>query len=164
MWGLLNMTLINELTTFIKDNLPEPIYRGQKFSSFMDNLEIDRMFKFVGLSPVNQLVCAKLKYDAVITFEDFPYRSYDPCIVLALVIVWLENKNRDDDDFNNVNPSIDVSENDEQTAYLMISVPLSEEIRLIEDENGIIPYKSKRYKLGSENIWVYPENVNINAN
>ena len=46
-----------------------------------------------------------------------------------------------------VNLSIDVSGNDEQTAYLMISVPLSEEIRLIEDENGIIPYKSKRYKL-----------------
>jgi hypothetical protein len=158
------MSLITELTTFLKDNLPAAVYRGQKFSSFVDNLEIDRVFKLVTKQPTEQLLCAKLKYDAVITFDEFPYRVYDPCLVFALVMCWLESKNRDDAQFDNVNPDIDVSENDEQTAYLMIAVPLSEDITLIEDESGSIPYKSKRYKLGLTSVWVHPEQVNINAN
>ena len=158
------MSLINELTTFLKGNLPPALYRGQKFGSFMDNLEIDRVFKLITKQPNEQLLCAKLKYDAVITFDEFPYRIYDPCLVFALVMCWLESKNSDDEQFNNVNPDIDVSENDEQTAYLMISVPLIDDITLIEDENGAIPYKGQRYKLGETSIWMHPEEVNINAN
>lgn len=158
------MSLINELTTFLKDNLPAAVYRGQKFSSFMDNLELDRVFKLVTNQPTRQLLCAKLHYDAVITFDQFPYRLFDPCLVFALVMCWLENKNSNDEQFNNVNPEIDVSENDEQTAYLMISIPLFENITLIEHENGAIPYKGKRYKLGETSIWMHPEDVNINAN
>lgn len=158
------MSLINELTTFLKDNLPQELYRGQKFCSFMDNLEIDRVFKLVANQPTKQLLCAKLRYDAVITFDQFPYRVCDPCLVFALVMCWLESKNCDDEQFNNVSPDIDVSENDEQTAYLMISVPLVEDITLTEDENGTIPHKGKRYKLGETSIWMHPEEVNINAN
>lgn len=158
------MSLINELTTFLKDNLPTGLYRGQKFGSFMDNLEIDRVFKLITKQPNEQLLCAKLKYDAVITFDEFPYRVFDPCLVFALVMCWLESKNRDDAQFDNFNPDIDVSENDEQTAYLMISVPLIEDITLIEDENGAIPYKGRRYRLGETSIWMHPEDVNINAN
>lgn len=158
------MSLITELTTFLKDNLPAAVYRGQKFSSFMDNLEIDRVFKLITKQPNEQLLCAKLRYDAVITFDEFPYRIYDPCLVFALVMCWLESKNCGDEQFNNVNPDIDVSENDEQTAYLMISVPLFENITLIEHENGAIPYKGQRYKLGETSIWMHPEEVNINAN
>lgn len=158
------MSLITELTKFLKDNLPAAVYRGQKFSSFMDNLELDRVFKLVTNQPTKQLLCAKLKYDAVITFDQFPYRVYDPCLVFALVVCWLESKNCDDEQFNNVNPDIDVSENDEQTAYLMISVPLIEDITLIEDESGAIPYRGQRYRLGETSIWMYPNQVNINAN
>lgn len=158
------MSLITELTKFLKDNLPAAVYRGQKFSSFMDNLELDRVFKLVTNQPTKQLLCAKLKYDAVITFDQFPYRVYDPCLVFALVVCWLENKNSGDEQFNNVNPDIDVSENDEQTAYLMISVPLIEDITLIEDESGAIPYRDQRYRLGETSIWMYPNQVNINAN
>ena len=158
------MSLITELTKFLKDNLPGAVYRGQKFTSFMDNLEIDRVFKLVTKQPRTQLLCAKLKYDAVITFDEFPYRICDPCLVFALVMCWLENKNRDDAQFDNVNPDIDVSENDEHTAYLMIAVPLSEDITLIEDESGSIPYKDKRYRLGNASVWMHPDEVNINAN
>ena len=158
------MSLIAELTTFLKGNLPPALYRGQKFGSFMDNLEIDRVFKLITKQPNKQLLCAKLKYDAVITFDEFPYRVYDPCLVFALVMCWLESKNSDDEQFNNVNPDIDVSENDEQTAYLMISVPLFENITLIESENGAIPYKGRRYRLGETSIWMHPEDVNVNAN
>ncbi|MCX8587289.1 MULTISPECIES: phage tail protein [unclassified Gilliamella] len=158
------MSLINELTKFLKDNLPADVYRGQKFTSFMDNLEIDRVFKQITKKPTEQLLCAKLKYDAVITFDEFPYRVFDPCLVFALVMCWLESKNCSDAQFDSVNPDIDVSENDEQTAYLMISVPLIECITLIEDENGAIPYKGRRYRLGETSIWMHPEDVNINAN
>lgn len=164
MWGLFNMSLIHELTTFLKTNLPEPIFRGQKFASFMDNLEIDRNFSLITDSPARQLRCAKLKYDAVITFDDFPYRTYDPCLVFALVMVWLENKTSNDERFDSINPDIDVSENDEQTAYLMISVPLFEEITLIADETGSIPHNGRRYQLGKTDIWAHPDEVNINAN
>lgn len=158
------MSLIHELTTFLKENLPTPIFRGQKFSSFMDNLEIDRCFSLITASPVRQLRCAKLKYDAVITFDEFPYRTYDPALVFALVMVWLESKNSNDERFDGINPDIDVSENDEQTAYLMISVPLFEEITLIESENGSIPHNGRRYQLGAVDIWAHPDKVTINAN
>ncbi|TSJ91758.1 phage tail protein [Gilliamella apicola] len=157
------MSLIYELTTFLKENLPTPIFRGQKFSSFMDNLEIDRCFSLITASPVRQLRCAKLKYDAVITFDEFPYRTYDPALVFALVMAWLESKNSNDERFDGINPDIDVSENDEQTAYLMISVPLFEEITLIENENGSIPHNGRRYQLGATDIWSHPSEVNINA-
>lgn len=158
------MSLLTELTKHLVDNLKPRSHNGLTFSSFMDDLEIDRVFKLVTKHPTEQLLCAKLKYDAVITFDEFPYRVYDPCLVFALVMCWLESKNRDDTQFDNVNPDIDVSENDEQTAYLMISVSLSEDITLIEDENGTIPYQGKRYKLGETNVWTYPDEVNINAN
>lgn len=158
------MSLLTELTKHLVDNLKPRSHSGLTFSSFMDNLEIDRVFKLVTKQPTEQLLCAKLKYDAVITFDEFPYRVYDPCLVFALVMCWLESKNRDDAQFDNVNPDIDVSENDEQTAYLMIAVPLSEDITLIEDESGSIPYKDKRYKLGAASVWAHPEQVNINAN
>lgn len=102
------MSLIHELTTFLKENLPTPIFRGQKFSSFMDNLEIDRCFSLITASPARQLRCAKLKYDAVITFDEFPYRTYDPALVFALVMVWLESKNSNDERFDGINPDIDV--------------------------------------------------------
>ena len=157
------MSLINELTAFLKSNLPKETYRGQKLSSFMDNLELDRVFQLITTVPVEQRICAKLKYDAVITFDSFPYRVYDPALVFALVVAWLESKESDDANFDSVNPDIDVSENDEQTAYLMIAVPLSEDITLIEDENGAIPYKGKRYKLGEASIWTNPEQVNVYA-
>ena len=157
------MSLIHELTTFLKENLPTPIFRGQKFSSFMDNLEIDRCFSLITNSPAQQLICAKLKYDAVITFDEFPYRTYDPALVFALVMAWLESKNSNDERFDGINPDIDVSENDEQTAYLMISVPLFEEITLIENENGSIPHNGRRYQLGATDIWSHPAEVNINA-
>lgn len=157
------MSLIHELTTFLKENLPTPIFRGQKFSSFMDNLEIDRCFSLITASPVRQLRCAKLKYDAVITFDEFPYRTYHPALVFALVMAWLESKNSNDERFDGINPDIDVSENDEQTAYLMISVPLFEEITLIENENGSIPHNGRRYQLGATDIWSHPAEVNINA-
>lgn len=157
------MSLLQELTNHLIDNLKPRSHAGLTFSSFMDNLEIDRVFKLVTKQPNEQLLCAKLKYDAVITFDSFPYRIYDPCLVFALVMCWLESKNRDDAQFDNVNPDIDVSENDEQTAYLMIAVPLSEDITLIEDESGSIPYKGKRYKLSLTSVWSHPSEVNINA-
>ena len=158
------MSLLRELTAFLQENLPAPIFRGQKFSSFMDNMEIDRNFSLITDSPTRQLRCAKLKYDAVITFDDFPYRTYDPCLVFALVMIWLENKNSNDERFNEINPDIDVSENDEQTAYLTISVPLFEDITLIESDTGAIPYRETRYKLGNADIWAHPDEVNISAN
>lgn len=158
------MSLLTELTKHLVDNLKPRSHNGLTFSSFMDNLEIDRVFKLVTKQPTEQLLCAKLKYDAVITFDEFPYRIYNPCLVFALVMCWLENKNRDDAQFDNVNPDIDVSENDEHTAYLMIAVPLSEDITLIEDESGSIPYKDKRYRLGNASVWMHPDEVNINAN
>ena len=45
----------------------------------------------------------------------------------------------------------------------MISVPLFEEITLIEDENGSIPHGGRRYQLGATDIWSHPDEVNINA-
>lgn len=157
------MSLLTELTRHLFDNLKPRSHAGLTFSSFMDNLEIDRVFKLVTKQPAEQLLCAKLKYDAVITFDAFPYRIYDPCLVFALVLTWLESKNSDNAEFDNVNPDIDVSENDEHTAYLMISVPLFEEITLIEDENGSIPHGGRRYQLGATDIWSHPDEVNINA-
>lgn len=158
------MSLLQELTNHLINNLKPRSHAGLTFSSFMDNLEIDRVFKLVTKQPNEQLLCAKLKYDAIITFDAFPYRIYDPCLVFALVMTWLEGKNSNDERFDSINPDIDVSENDEQTAYLMISVPLFEEITLIADETGSIPHNGRRYQLGKTDIWAHPDEVNINAN
>ncbi|HBA7894903.1 TPA: phage tail protein, partial [Escherichia coli] len=52
-------------------------------------------------------------------------------------------------------PAVDVEVDDEnEVAWLEISLPLVDPITLVEDENGPIPRGGKRYRLEKPEIWV----------
>ncbi|ENQ2584716.1 phage tail protein, partial [Escherichia coli] len=52
-------------------------------------------------------------------------------------------------------PGVDVEVDDEnEVAWMEISLPLVDPIVLIPDKNGPIPRNGKRYRLGSPEIWV----------
>lgn len=152
------MSLINQLTSFLKENLPPELFRGQKFISFTDSMELKRQFKVI---TKEQLQGGIITYDAVLEFEDWPYRKLNPQLLFLLVNIWIE-KLPDLDNYEiNENPTLDIDVVDEQIADITVSVKVTENLYMIEDEKGPIPFKGKRYRIDNPIIWYNPENIEV---
>jgi hypothetical protein len=155
------MSLINQLTTFLKDNLPGEVFRGQKFTSFTDEMELKREFKVITAS---QLQAGIVTYDAVLIFDDFPFRSINPQLLFLLINVWIEQLT---DSFSykvEENPTLDVDIIDEELADITVSVKMTENLYMVEDEKGDIPFNNKRYRIDNPVIWYDPDNVEVIPN
>lgn len=155
------MSLINQLTLFLKENLPPELFRGQKFTSFTDSIELKRQFKVITKEKLEQLQGGIITYDAVLEFEDWPYRNINPQLLFLLVNVWIEQLPDSDNYEINENPTLDVDVVDEQTADITVSVKVTENLYMIEDEKGQIPFKGKRYRIDNPVIWYNPENIEV---
>lgn len=154
------MSLINQLTSFLKDNLPAEVFRGQKFTSFTDNMELKRQFSVI---TAKQLQGGIVSYDAVLEFEEWPYRKLNPQLLFLLVNVWIEELPDLDSYEINENPTLDVDVIDEQIADITVTVKVTENLYMIEDEKGQIPFKNKRYRIDNPIIWYNPENIEVIA-
>lgn len=154
------MSLINQLTSFLKDNLPAEVFRGQKFTSFTDNMELKRQFSVI---TAKQLQGGIVSYDAVLEFEDWPYRKINPQLLFLLVNVWIEELPDLDSYEINENPTLDVDVIDEQIADITVTVKVTENLYMVEDEQGQIPFKNKRYRIDNPIIWYNPENIEVIA-
>lgn len=96
---------------------------------------------------------AKWQYNAVIAIERLPHIKFNPYIILAILAAWLADNEWPQDEYSLEDPTIDIDIISDDHAQMMINIELIEDLQIVEDRNGQIPYMGKRFRL---------ENVPIN--
>lgn len=143
------MTQLESLTAFLTEHLPPRTM--QMFLSAMDNCELVSAAKAMGL---NQRRVGYLRYDAIVSWDDFPYRICPPALLYALVLAWVDDYGNElRDTLKLPPPTVDPEFIDEQTAMIQITVPVADEIILRETPDGPIPLKEKRWSVVYADVW-----------
>ncbi|WP_086112527.1 phage tail protein [Xenorhabdus beddingii] len=144
------MSKLQQLTAFLRENLPEFICETD-FSSEVEEIRFIQAQRDLGLGQYQMFI---QKYKAVIKWASFPSKEHDPRYIPLLIDAWLTGQ---DDEFGNVaqeqeRPMMTVKTNEETTA-IVVSLSLSEPVIMREDKNGIVPFDGKRWLLASPEIW-----------
>ena len=145
------MSQLESLTNFFTDNMPPRVM--QSFSSEMESLKTIPAAKDYGLGQYRQSV---IRYDAVLIWERWPYRDFDPRVLMSLLEAWLAAANRDllaQVGITNADPDWDIVVIGEETATVAVTIPLADELVIVEDENGIIPFDGRHWRLADPVIW-----------
>lgn len=145
------MTQLSSLYAFIEESLPGRLMETTGADCWMDDIQLLRTSKSLGLG---QQLIGERRYSGVLGWERWPYRDYDPDILFALVNVWLDESGSERRHYLGLDdPDVDIEIRDNQTAIIIISVPLVDEIAMVPDEDGPIPCRGKRYRLAEPSVW-----------
>ena len=90
---------------------------------------------------------AKWKHSAVIALENFPHRKINPYILLALISAYLIDSDWPRDEYGLDDPEIDVDVTSKDNTTVLIEVQLMDDIELIPDDNGPVPFNGGRYRV-----------------
>lgn len=143
------MTELDSLTGFITSNMPPRAM--QAFQSSMDDCELVPSFKAMGL---NQLRVGVMRYSAVLSWDDYPYRVCPPSRLYALLLVWIRRHANDlHSELNLAAPAVDPEFIDEKTSMIQIAVPVADAIIIRESEQGVIPMDGKFWDVVYPEIW-----------
>ncbi|AYC17707.1 hypothetical protein DZA65_00801 [Dickeya dianthicola] len=145
------MSKLDDLTTFVSTHLPPRVMQG--FDSFMDEVSFIPARRDLG---EDQYQLAVMKFDAVLSWERWPYRVCDPRNLCALLLVWQEGQ--DDVPYMDAGldmelPTLDVDVRDQDSAIVVVSLQLAESLAIVADDNGIIPFDGRRWRLTSPEVW-----------
>lgn len=148
---------LDKLTDFVMGNLPDWACKNRSvlFSAFAAEQTMLNVKRDLGLG----LQIGTIRYEAVLSWERFPYRKIDPSIVYALVSVWMEEHAdplRDNLELKDA-PDTDIELLDEDNAIFAISVEVAEPLNLMEDPNGPIPFRGKRWRVDAVPVWTAEE-------
>lgn len=147
----MSQTQLENLTAFFQQNVPPRAMKA--FNSVLDEMEFIPAARDLGLGQYRQAV---IRYDAVLSWERFPYRLCPPQLLMALLAAWLDEADRellDDIGVTEADPQWDVSVEDEETATVVLTVPMAEELVIKPDVNGAIPWRGERWSLVNAEIW-----------
>ena len=147
----MSQTQLENLTAFFQANVPPRAM--QSFDSVLDEMEFIPAARDLGLGQYRQAV---IRYDAVLSWARFPYRLCPPQLLMSLLAAWLDEADRellDEIGVTEADPQWDVSVEDEETATVVLSVPMAEELVIKQDENGAIPWRGERLSLVNPEIW-----------
>lgn len=147
------MTQLESLTDFITANMPPRAMT--QFQSSMDDCELTPAPKAMGLE---QKRIGYMRYSAVLSWDDYPYRACSPVQLYALVLAWIADHSNDlYDELKLTPPTVDPEFIDEQTAMVQIAVPVADPIILRVSEKGAIPQAGKRWDVVYAEIWTAEE-------
>ncbi|REF26027.1 tail completion protein R (GpR) [Xenorhabdus cabanillasii] len=150
------MNKLQQLTTFLRENLPEFMCKTE-FTCETGEIRFIQAQRDLGLGQYQMFI---QKYKAVIKWESFPHREYDPRYISLLINAWLTEQNDELRDRNQGQeyPTMTVKVN-EETAVIVVSLSLSEPVIMREDKNGIVPFDGKRWLLATPEIWFAENDV-----
>ena len=144
-------THLDSLTDFFAENVPK---RAQlSFDSQVDGMQVISAAKNLGN---DQHRLSVVRYDALISWERFPFRLVAPQLLIALLEVWLDEVASpllDESGIANTDAQWDVTLEDAETATVVLTIPLADELVIKPDENGDIPYRGERWSLVDPEIW-----------
>lgn len=155
------MSQLKELTDFILTNMPPRAMQG--FDSQMDEVVFIPAQRDNGLG---QYRLAIIRYNAVLTWERYPYREHDPKILMALFMSWLTQDERgllEEAGLDSELPEFDIETIDKETAIMVVTLPMAEELNLVPDAKGEIPFDGQRWRLAEPDIWTAEEMTIIPA-
>lgn len=139
--------LLQALTAHLLSIVPS---KCRKFvDSWMDTAELK-------LEPKNEgygMQLGMMGYEAVISFESFPFREFDPAIVLAGMMAWLQDNDPFRDKYNLENPTFDVEPESDTVANVEINIHFIEPVTVVEEEQGAITWREKKYNISSYEVW-----------
>ena len=149
------MSQLKQLTDFLIANMPKRVMQG--FDSQMDEIT------FIPAQRDNGLVqyrLAIIRYNAILTWERSPYREYDPKILMALFMSWLTQDERgllEETGIDSELPEFDIETIDQETAIMVVTLPIAEELNMVPDPKGEIPFDGQRWRLAGPEIWAAEE-------
>ncbi|WP_092510873.1 phage tail protein [Xenorhabdus mauleonii] len=151
------MSKLQQLTIFLRENLPECISKTE-FTSEMGKISFIQAQKDLGLGQYQMFI---QKYNAMMTWRNFPHKACDPRYIPLLIDAWLMEQNdtpgtsilAQERPTMTVKTSVNEGTANEETAIVMVSLPLSETVIMREDKNGIVPFDGKRWLLATPEIW-----------
>ncbi|WP_058959491.1 phage tail protein [Type-E symbiont of Plautia stali] len=148
-----HVSQLDSLTAFLRGCVPKRAM--QSFSSEMTSLKTIPAGKSMGMEQERLSI---IRYDAELIWERFPFRECDPRLMMALLEVWLASDSADRELFSHVglssaDPDWDIELIDEETAIVTVTVPMAEELIIVPDDAGDIPYQGKQYRLADAEIW-----------
>lgn len=147
----MSQTQLESLTKLFRENVPERAMQG--FSSVLDEMKFISSARDLGLEQYRQAI---IRYDAVIVWERFPFRLVQPQILMSLLAAWLDETDMslmEEIGSDVAEPDWDVSVETEETATIVLTVPMAEALVIKPDENGIIPWQGKKWSLVDPEIW-----------
>ncbi|EIE5865649.1 phage tail protein [Vibrio alginolyticus] len=109
-------------------------------------------------------IAAYWRYEAIISIEEFPHRLLDPRNVFALLACWLADYDRERDIHELDDPEITVDVINEESADVLIEIEMMEPIEMIPDEQGLITWRNKKYRVQAVPIDVAEEYELSNEN
>lgn len=148
------LSQLDSLRDFVMSNLPDWACKNR--STLFKPFAAEQTMLSVKRDMGHGLQIGIIKYEAVLSWERFPYRKMDPLTVYALVSVWLEENSdplRDALELKN-EPDTDIELLDDDGAIFAISVEVAEPICLVEDPDGMIPFRGKRWRVDEVPIWI----------
>lgn len=144
-------THLDSLTDFFTRNVPKRALLG--FDSQIDGMQVISAAKDLGN---DQHRLSVVRYDALISWERFPFRLVAPQLLIALLEVWLDEVASpllDESGIANTDAQWDVTLEDAETATVVLTIPLADELVIKPDETGDIPYRGERWSLVEPEIW-----------
>ena len=136
----------------LKQHLKSAVYKGHKLAlpeQFDSNIETGIIIPASKIINGNGILAARLTYRGII--------SIDPCLappilVCAYVSFWLQN-NATEQDANAFEFNVERIDNTANEIEIVIDA-FSEDITLIESEQGAFDLMNQRYDFGEQSLWV----------
>lgn len=142
--GYLLQTLTAHLLTVIPKNCHSLL------ESWMDGAELQLTPKHQGLG----VDLGMMEYEAVISIERFPFREFEPAIVMASVMAWLQSNDPYREPYELEDPRFKVEPESDKTANVEIDIQFIEPVTLVEEAKGVIHWHGKQYNLAEYEVWV----------
>ncbi|EOL9163639.1 phage tail protein [Escherichia coli] len=140
-------TQLNALTEYLISKLPPKV--STCLDSWMENAALIYAPRDMGLYSE----IAQLQFDAVLSFENYPFRVYPPALLFCLITGWLADCDTRRDELELPDPSLVIAESAEEIADVEITIKFSCPLCVREDERGLIEWQGQRWSLAEPEIW-----------
>ena len=141
---------LESLTSYLLARTPARIHGF--FAAEIADVQLIRSTKNLGMG---QLRIGLARHTIELSWYAYPYREYQPALIYALVLAWIEgHANKLFDELQLPAPSADVSLDTEQQGRgdLTITLELIEELTAQEHEQGEIELYGKRWTLAGAEV------------
>lgn len=142
---------LRDLKAFLTDRLGKKI--AKLMTTEMQEIELVLVSNFMGNGSFEIMT---QRYKAEFYFDRFPYQDYDPAVLFANVAAWLmdNDSSREQQRSELPDPEIEiVLEDNNKSAEVIIEVMLEEPVKVIEDPEGPIYWRGKKYRIEEYDIW-----------
>jgi hypothetical protein len=136
-------TQLQQLGEFLLSNL-SPLVKANDIDAWQENGTLILSGEDKGNDGYQ---VAKWKHNAVIALERFPHRRVNPYNLLAMVAAFLIDSNWQRDEYGLEDPQLDIDVVSKDHATVLIELQLLDDIDLIPDETGPVPFNGNRFRV-----------------